>query len=201
MASRVRRRMRNESLWIAAGVAALAAMGLAATFTVWRPLDASGASGRSQAPQLEFADGSTTWNWNWPAPDCRRILAEWLAPQGVGRLRLTLIDPATHVLDLPLRAIYKDELAGAWCERSVSGRTATLNCAAAPLPGSDPEDATTALTGALAQAVTHALRPTFFADRQGRGWNWQEWRPLVIAGIDGGWTSACPPLVREASHE
>ena len=152
------------------------------------------------------ADHSDSWNWDWKAPQCTAAFAEWLAPQELSTLELTLINPQAHSLELPLRALYQsgaDQMAtaGAWCEASPRRRASGLVCEAAPLAASDPEAATTALTGAVAQAVTYALNPNIFGEAQGRPWDWSQWQPLVSPVTGSGWHSVCPTLSVETPRD
>ncbi len=152
------------------------------------------------------ADHSDSWNWDWKAPQCTAAFAEWLAPQELSTLELRLINPQVHRLELPLRALYQSganqmATAGAWCEASARRRASGLVCEVAPLAATDPDAATTALTGAVAQAVTYALNPNIFAEAQGRPWDWGQWQPLVTPVTNNGWHSVCPTLSAESPRE
>ena len=151
-------------------------------------------------------DSSDSWNWNWNAPHCAAAFTEWLAPQDIKTLELTLINPQDHDLELPLQVQYQSDAgqtatAGAWCETASRQRIRGLSCVAAPLAVSDPNAATTALTGAVAQAVTYALNPNVFGEAQGRPWTWSQWQPLVAPTAAGEWHSACPTLSAEATRD
>ncbi len=155
--------------------------------------------------RLTTTDSSDRWSWNWAASSCTAAFTEWLAPQELQHLELRLVDPQDHDLNLPLRARYQSAAgqtatAGAWCEPASQRQAAKLICLVAPLEASDPSAATTALTGAVAQAVTYVLDPHVFGEAQGRPWAWSQWQPLVSAAA-GDWHSACPILSAEASHD
>ncbi len=156
--------------------------------------------------RLTATDSSDSWNWDWAAASCTAAFTAWLAPQELERLELRLVDPQAHDLNLPLRARYQSAAgqtatAGAWCEPASQRQAAKLICLVAPLEASDPSAATTALTGAVAQAVTYVLDPHVFGEAQGRPWAWSQWQPLVSSSAAGDWHSACPTLSVEASHD
>ncbi len=171
------------------------------------PVDIPSFAARSTARLgVTVTDRSDSWNWDWTAPPCTAAFIEWLAPQDVKNLDLTLINPEDHDLELPLRALYQPHagqaaVAGAWCELASRAQTSDLVCVAAPLESTDPGAATTALTGAVAQAVTYTLNPHIFRETQGRSWNWVQWQPLVSPGTNGDWHSVCPTLSVETNHD
>ncbi len=154
--------------------------------------------------RFTVTDSSDSWNWDWTVAHCKAAFTAWLAPRALKTLELRLVNPQDHDLDLPLRTQYQSKTgqtatAGAWCEQVTRGQTASLVCVAAPLAASDAAVATTALTGAVGQAVTYALNPNVFGEAQGRPWSWSQWQPLVVSAEAGDWRSACPTLSREVT--
>lgn len=149
---------------------------------------------------LETRDANGQWDWRWTDDmPCLQGLASWAVPHGVQLLVLELAEPAEH--DLPIRSLYPDtaaspEMAGAWCETRASGRFHTLACTLAPFTNGDPSPITTALTGALGQAMAYALNPSVFAETRNQAWTWTQWQPLVEPNEQaGGWQSVCPALI------
>ncbi len=187
--------------------ACLAAVLLYIQMTGMAPGDILPFHARSTARlSIRALDHSDSWNWDWNAPHCAAAFTEWLAPQQVKTLELKLINPQDHDLALPLQARYQSSAgqtatAGAWCGPTAGQRARGLICVAAPLAASDPNAATTALTGAVAQAVTYALHPSVFGEAQGRPWAWSQWQPLVTPMAAGDWHSACPTLSAEATRD
>lgn len=148
--------------------------------------------------QLRLGDRNADWDWDWTAPSCTQALARWALPRGIRTLELELGDPETHARGLPIRALYPEghalpAIAGAWCEPTGPAER-TLQCVVAPLAGQHPAHVTTALMGALGQALAYAQDSTAFA--AGEAWHWSKWQPLVTAGdAPDQWRSACPVLV------
>lgn len=155
---------------------------------------------------LQVTDSSSEWNWSWNEESCQQAFAQWLQPLGMRALELNLINPQTHELGLPLWALFEpgpdhSAMAGAWCEPAGSQSAPAVKCKAAPLEATGPDVATTALIGALAQAISYAHNPEVFGEAQGRAWDWSQWQPLVAPDSELGWRSVCPPLAEEVAHE
>ena len=185
---------------------------LAATIVYFQVVDYLSSISRQQiesqdgiAVNFQVIDQSNEWNWDWNDVTCLDAFAEWLDPLDIRDLEIRLINPQDHELSLPLQAFYETAsghaaTAGAWCELAARPRSLSMKCETAPLEAADPDAATTALTGALAQAISYAHTPGIFGT-ESPAWDWSRWQPLVVPVAEHGWRSACPQLSVEAVHD